>query len=248
MGIDRDDVLDEIDYTIQNVKEEIADYNNPEHFEIIKNALIQQGFVKPSVSRKKVIRFFEENAGAVSDPSGLRILYKGEITDQSKIHDRSHLFRRFVKQVKYNPKYSLDSNSIDLNYWDTDGEIYGRLGLFRFNNKIDPSHTYTLEEIKQMRNNPDIKDEDLFSRYTDEFILHLLNDVAYNENENQQSLRTIDPITLAKNGAFLIPKSQIGTKLLIPHKDYLGIPYKQDGDYNYFEAHPENIPTNPNEH
>lgn len=43
-------------------------------------------------------------------------------------------------------------------------------------------------------------------------------------------------------------KSQLGTKLLIPHKDYLGIPYKQDGDYNYFEAHPENMPTNPEEH
>ena len=42
--------------------------------------------------------------------------------------------------------------------------------------------------------------------------------------------------------------AQQGTKLLTPHKDYLGIPYKQDGDYNYFEAHPENIPTNPDEH
>ena len=37
-------------------------------------------------------------------------------------------------------------------------------------------------------------------------------------------------------------------KLFVTHKDYLGIPYKQDGDYNYFEAHPENIPTKPEEH
>lgn len=43
-------------------------------------------------------------------------------------------------------------------------------------------------------------------------------------------------------------KSQIGTKLLIPHKDYLGIPYRQDGDYNYFEAHPEDVPSNSDEH
>ena len=49
-----------------------------------------------------------------------------------------------------------------------------------------------------------------------------------------------------KQGGIL--KSQLGTKLLIPHKDYLGIPYKQDGDYDYFEAHPENMPTKPEEH
>ena len=49
-----------------------------------------------------------------------------------------------------------------------------------------------------------------------------------------------------KQGGIL--KSQMGTKLLTPHKDYLGIPYKQDGDYNYFEAHPENVPSNPGEH
>lgn len=49
-----------------------------------------------------------------------------------------------------------------------------------------------------------------------------------------------------KQGGIL--KSQPGTKLLIPHKDYLGVPYKQDGDYNYFEAHPENVPSNPGEH
>ena len=49
-----------------------------------------------------------------------------------------------------------------------------------------------------------------------------------------------------KHGGIL--KSQPGTKLLIPHKDYLGIPYKQNSDYNYFEAHPENVPSNSEKH
>lgn len=57
---------------------------------------------------------------------------------------------------------------------------------------------------------------------------------------------TASIVTANKKGGIL--KSQQGTKLLVPHKDYLGIPYKQDGDYNYFEAHPENMPTNSNEH
>ena len=37
-------------------------------------------------------------------------------------------------------------------------------------------------------------------------------------------------------------------KLLTPHKDYLGIPYKQDGSYNYYAAHPTNMPTKSGEH
>lgn len=49
-----------------------------------------------------------------------------------------------------------------------------------------------------------------------------------------------------KQGGIL--KSQPGTKLLVPHKDYLGTPYKQDGDYDYFNAHPTNHPTQPGEH
>lgn len=45
-------------------------------------------------------------------------------------------------------------------------------------------------------------------------------------------------------------KSQIGTKLLIPHEDYLGIPYRSfnASNYDYFGAHPDNIPTKEGEH
>ena len=124
-------------------------------------------------------------------------------------------------------------------YYDNPHEIYARLNEFRFKNNLDPTYTFTLKDVRKLRKNTKIKDFELLNRYTDEFILHLLNDVAYNEIPNQRSLRSVDPVTLAKKGVSLF---------LIPHKDYLGIPYKQDGDYNYFEAHPENMPTKPEEH
>lgn len=37
-------------------------------------------------------------------------------------------------------------------------------------------------------------------------------------------------------------------KLFIPHVDYLGIPYRSDGNYDYFGAHPESTPKTKTEH
>ena len=37
-------------------------------------------------------------------------------------------------------------------------------------------------------------------------------------------------------------------KILTPHVDYLGVPYRSDGDYDYFGAHPSSVPSSKNEH
>lgn len=70
---------------------------------------------------------------------------------------------------------------------------------------------------------------------------------------NNQSVQNGKPIVRwdlpdiwMKQGGIL--KSQPGTKLLVPHKDYLGTPYKQNGDYDYFSAHPSNQPVESGEH
>ena len=37
-------------------------------------------------------------------------------------------------------------------------------------------------------------------------------------------------------------------KISIPHVDYLGVPHRSDGDYDYFGAHPSSVPSSKNEH
>ena len=51
---------------------------------------------------------------------------------------------------------------------------------FRYNNNIDPSKIWTLDDIINLRNDKNKKDSDIFSRYSDEFILRLFNEVADN--------------------------------------------------------------------
>lgn len=64
----------------------------------------------------------------------------------------------------------------DETYPENPTEIYSRLMEFRYNNNLDPSKRYTLDEIKELRNNS--KDAGLFDRYTDEVMLELLNNIA----------------------------------------------------------------------
>ena len=37
-------------------------------------------------------------------------------------------------------------------------------------------------------------------------------------------------------------------KILTLHIDYLGVPYRSDGDYDYFGANPKSVPSSKNEH
>lgn len=88
-------------------------------------------------------------------------------------------------------------------YYDSATEIYSRLMEFRKANKIDPSKTYTIEDVQKMRERKDnyffdkIKDVNLFERYTDDQVLMLLNDVASNKGNSQKNSIS------AKNGRII---------------------------------------------
>lgn len=94
-------------------------------------------------------------------------------------------------------------------YFEDPDEIRSRLMEFRYYNKIDPQHTFTLDEIQDMRkraknifdylesynqkgsvykspNDGDIVDFNLFERYDDNTLLRLFNEVAYTPNQNKQ--------------------------------------------------------------
>lgn len=85
-------------------------------------------------------------------------------------------------------------------YLDSPFEIYPRLMEFRNLNKIDPLKQYNLDDIKQFRVSPNIKDTELLNRYDDNQMLKLLNDVAQNKSTSQT------PLQFAKKGGNINPK------------------------------------------
>jgi hypothetical protein len=98
--------------------------------------------------------------------------------------------------------YSSDRPSIQIlkegvdpdDYLDNSDEIYSRLMQMRYRNKLDPTHKYTIDEVKAMRNDKNFKSHYIFDRYTDEFILRLLNDIAKNniDSNNEYNIKYVD--------------------------------------------------------
>lgn len=89
-------------------------------------------------------------------------------------------------------------------YYNNPTELYSRLMELRQANNIDPKKIWTKEEIKQLRNNKNLKDFNIFERYDDDFILKLFNEIADNGQQNNQ----YNNISYAKRGTKLIPKKK----------------------------------------
>lgn len=92
---------------------------------------------------------------------------------------------------------------------DQIAEQYGRLMQFRKANNIDPTKTtWTLEEIEKLRNNPQLKDFNIFNRYSNQYIKDMFNLWAY----NPQNLTSSSNIHYAKSGGTIkIKKKNIGS-------------------------------------
>lgn len=67
---------------------------------------------------------------------------------------------------------------------DLPNEVKSRLMQLRYENRLDPTHKYSIDEIRQMRLDPKFKDFDILNRYNDETVLDLLNIVAQNNHKN----------------------------------------------------------------
>lgn len=122
------------------------------------------------------------------------------------------------------------------------------LEMFDKNIGIDPHSASPEEFVSEMNYLKELMGKERFNDMNKvqqkNYRNYLGNQFNFTNEEIDSALKFFE--STFKQGGIL--KSQIGTKLLTPHKDYLGIPYKQDSDYNYFEAHPENMPTKPEEH
>ena len=149
----------------------------------------------------------------------LEFLYKGlannklntivynedDFNNSTKIHERAHISIPFIRGWSRHPVLSPISNVQLQNttepdsYYDSITEIYARLMQLRYDNNLDPSHTYTQEELEAMKNDPNFKDHHIFNRYTDESILMLLNEIAQNTTDPNR-LDYLNPDNIAANG------------------------------------------------
>lgn len=105
---------------------------------------------------------------------------KGVIT-----HEKAHTLVNYDGKVNKpqegaiknrNPEGNLLEGIEKNKYLESPSEIYSRLMDFRFRNKLDPQKRYTIEDVRKFRK--DAYDTELLERYSDEFILQLLNEVA----------------------------------------------------------------------
>ena len=149
------------------------------------------------------------NAGMANNRLNTIVYADDSNNDSTKIHERAHISIPFIKGWSRHPVLSPISNVKLQNttepdsYFDSISEIYARLMQLRYDNNLDPSHTYTKEEINAMRNDPDFKDYHIFDRYTDESILMLLNEVAQNTTDPNR-LDYVNPENIAAFGGRIL--------------------------------------------
>lgn len=136
-----------------------------------------------------------------------------EDSTATKIHERTHASIPKIPGWSTHPILKEIYNTIlqegvkEDSYYDKISEIYARLMELRYSNKLDPSHTYTLEEIKAMREDPNFKDFKILDRYTDESILRLLNTVAQNNTTKNSDFSQDTVHTAAYGGRILSGES-----------------------------------------
>lgn len=181
--------------------------NNPN----IINSQIDQ------MAKYKIIPFTSKYddgmTNGVTDHDKQGIAYNGNQPETMRVHERAHAVSydspqlRYIQGLQSKQKYRKDKNFLQ-NIWenilydnndeyqkylDQPTEIYSRLMEIRKLNNINPKKVWTLNDIKKLRKN--VKDKEIFSEYTDDFILKLFNEVAQNNNQN-----VLEQPLYAKNG------------------------------------------------
>lgn len=170
----------------------VRDYtgNNIEDDKLLNDELKQmfEGFVSSSDSDDRFLYYpkhptenirTHENTHALAyrDP-----VYGPSTSQSRRIADRMNTKESLIEGVEYD------------DYMDDANEIYSRLMEFRRENNLDPKKKYTKDDIKGLREKYKNKNDDndsygVIDRYNDDFLLFLLNDIAYNKNSGDSDIQ-----------------------------------------------------------
>jgi hypothetical protein len=124
------------------------------------------------------IKKLSNHTGGAYNPSTHAISYISPYAG-TDVHELTHSLNADpqINAIRYGFKGDKLQEGKQYNsYKDSANEIYSRLMQFRYLNKLDPTKKYSVEDIKKWREKYD--DTDIVNRYTDEYLLHLLNNVA----------------------------------------------------------------------
>lgn len=200
-----DDVQTELQNQLSNVNS-VKEYARDNNIDFL-----------PNYTKSPRLEYYIDDFQYLNHSNGLyvpgihQILYNDAYPDII-IHERTHSLNPRSQEyaigqlnIKTKNDYSESdyhkSINIDNSYFDNPKEIYARLMQFRHANKLDPNKTYTIEDVKKFKEDPYIQDFNLLDRYSEEDVLKLLNEIAYNN--------TNESINMAKKGCKLIPKRKV---------------------------------------
>lgn len=142
-------------------------------------------------SEFEAIKKLSNHTGGAYNPATHSISYISPYAG-TDVHELTH-------SLNANPqlntiRYGFEGNKLREgkqynSYKDSADEIYSRLMQFRYLNKLDPKKKYTVEDIKKWREKYD--DTDIVNRYNDEYLLHLLNNVASTKSSIEKDGRKL---------------------------------------------------------
>lgn len=142
-------------------------------------------------SEFEAIKKLSSHTGGAYNPATHSISYISPYAG-TDVHELTH-------SLNANPqlntiRYGFEGNKLREgkqynSYKDSADEIYSRLMQFRYLNKLDPKKKYTVEDIKKWREKYD--DTDIVNRYNDEYLLHLLNNVASTKSSIEKDGRKL---------------------------------------------------------
>lgn len=219
-----------MEYAIANNRPDIAKqleslqyYFYPEPYkyslEVPWDNSIYTGALEPKINRTKIsindqaIKDYEKEhgvkIGGYQHPAE-GIVLPSNYSSSDLLHELAHIFNSSESvTTAVNTAISDENGFVSFSkglqnpeYWISPWEVHSRLMQFRKENSIDPTKVYNEEDVKQLRKSA--KDEMLFEIFDDSQMMHLLNDVAYNETTS-----TDDRLFL-KNGG-VVPAYGDGT-------------------------------------
>lgn len=159
---------------------------------------------KPDLPLDKAIAYFPLMQKGLTQPGRKTIYYRENIEPSTIIHERTHLHGPVAskKAIYHRTAFNKGFTNKALNegierdyYLDSREEIYSRLNALRYDLQLDPKKVWTIDEIRALTKDKRYNKKNLdLDRYTDEFLLHLFNEVADNNTSKQQNKRHLDLI------------------------------------------------------
>lgn len=142
-------------------------------------------------SEFEAIKRLSNHTGGAYNPSSHSISYISPYAG-TDVHELTHSLNADpqINTIRYGFEGDKLQEGKQYNsYKDSADEIYSRLMQFRYLNKLDPKKKYTVEDIKKWREKYD--DTDIINRYSDEYLLHLLNNVASTKSSLEKDGRKL---------------------------------------------------------